>query len=172
MAVTKEILTSLLANMNKEVSGWTQNAQRLYEKSQGSDLTDSEKAEWQRIQNRTYLDFAETAEAKSKMAFLRAYIQAEPELKAEFHQTAARVFTPAQFAVIAVRLNSVEILDLSMDCFINYSAAAHDPNLITDIKLIYSSAEILDQDPDLFVQQYLPIIKDSWTRGFVQSFSF
>lgn len=171
MTVTKEILTSLLqANINKEVSGWTQNAKRLYEKSQRSALTSAEKAEWQRIQDRNYLDFADTIEAKATMEFLRAYLYAEPELKAEFHQVAARVFTPGQFATIAVRLNSVEVLDLGMDYFINYCSTTHDPNFITDLKLIYSSAEILNQNPDLFLKQYLPIITDSWTLSFVQGF--
>jgi hypothetical protein len=170
MAVTKETLTNLQANMHTEVSEWTQNAKRLYEKFQKGNLTRCEKVEWQRIQDRNYLDFADTVEAETGMEFLRAYLQANSELKKEFHQFAARLFTPGQFATIAVRLNSVEVLELGVDYFIDYCSTAHDPNLITDLTLIYRSAGILNQDPDLFLKKYLHFIADDWTLSFVRGF--
>lgn len=108
------------ANINKEVSEWTINAKGLCEKSQRMTLTSSEKVEWQKIQERTYHYFADTVEAKTKIEFLRACFQPGSELKSEFHQMTARIFTPGQFATIAVRLNSVEVLKLGVNYFINY----------------------------------------------------
>jgi hypothetical protein len=170
MTVTKEQLDNLFAAIGGTTSDWYKNTMRLYHKSMSGRLTTTEKVDWQRIQDRNYIDFADTPEAQTTINFLNAYLKAGTDLQSEYYTKAAKVFTPGQFAVIAVRLDSVQVLDLGVYYSIDYLSKSHDYNLITELKLIYSSAIFLNQDPDAYFQQHLPKIEDKWSLSFVQGF--
>jgi hypothetical protein len=170
MPTSKEHLTTLFNKIGEPVSDWFKNATRLYEKSRRNDLTSSEKSDWQKIQIRNYIDFADTIDAQIKTDFLKAYLEAEPELQQEFHRKAVDLFTAGQFAVISVRLNSLQILDLGMDFFIVYLSKSHDYNLITELKLIYTSAKLLNKNPDSYLQEHLSKVNDNWALSFIEGY--
>lgn len=170
MSVTREQLNELFDSIHKSPSNWQKKAMELYEKSMAGNLTSSERAEWQRVQDRNYLDFADAADAQAKMGFLQAYLKADTGLQASFRNKAVDLFTPGQFSVIAVRLNSLDVLDLGMANLIDYLSSSHDYHPITELKLIYHSARLLNQNPDTFLQGHLSRTSDAWAHSFIQGF--
>lgn len=167
MTTTEENLSQLFDAI-PSTDSWIQKGNALYLKS--FNRTAAEDAAWQKVQERNYIDFADAEKAQSKIRFLEAYIKADTNTKIHYYDKASALFTGGQSAVIAVRLNSLEVLNFGMPDFLDYLSSSHDYNLITEVYLIYDALKRLGINADLYFQTYLSKLNDSWTISFIEKF--
>jgi hypothetical protein len=119
------------------------------------EMTPEESEVYNRESKKEYILFTENECGKLKIQFLNKYLQSNKEIQLEFKTNLISLFKSGEFAVLAVRRNSKELIDFALGSFENSIESNNDfRDDIVSLALVYNSIKKMALNADEIFIEY------------------